>query len=552
MNGPSSDLIELTILTKDGGPLTKTIRLGVDGKPVSDSTQCKMAKGSARREFIDGVEGLAALIAGLASNQALALGVLRPDLGDSVGITTKGKLNGEHADLIARTGKDIIYRKDKACFGLFDLDQKGMPPEVKDRIKAVGYWNILVEVLPELAHAARVIRTSTSAGLMRTDTGEVFTGSGGLHAYIIIMDGTDFERFLKTLQDRCWLAGLGWIWVSDSGQLLMRSIVDSTVWGSERLVFEGQPPVESPLEQDPEKRKPIFVSGNVINSVETCPPLTIVQKQTLSQLIAKERQRVEPERIEKRNAFITKQIERRMQEGCCSEETARRIIELSYNGTLLPDHKLILEDGTEITVGDVLAAPGRFEGLRLADPIEGLPGDPRIAKIMRGSDGMPFIHSFSHGKGMYRLRYDAAFLRSAMETSPDPVETLAQMVIVAELDDVELDLLIKDAAAQAKVGVKVVKAKVKAAQKANEQRIARDAKERRLAERSDPRPQIPCPPNNAPWLPEMQNVNEVLAHASPKVQTRRDVDCGVTRGRKWRVPKTHQFSSATANKEDER
>ena len=240
-----------------------------------------------------------------------------------------------------------------------------------------------------------------------------------------------------------------------------------------------------------------------------------------------------------------------MQEGL-SEQASRRIIELSYNGTLLPDHKLILEDGTEINVGDVLAAPGRFEGLRLADPIEGLPGDPRVAKIMRGSDGVPYIHSFMHGKGMYRLKYDAAFLSSAIEASPDPVETLAQTMIGAELDDVELDLLIKDAAAKAKVGVKVAKAKVKAAQKANEQRAIGYAKERRLAERSDPRPQLPCPPNDAPWLPEMQNVNEVLAHASPKMQTRRDVDCEVTRGRKWRVPKTHQFSSATANKEDER
>jgi hypothetical protein len=378
----------------------------------------------------------------------------------------------------------------------------------------------------------------------------VFAGSGGLHAYIIIMDGTDFERFLKTLQDRCWLAGLGWIWVSDSGQLLKRSIVDATVWGSERLVFEGQPPVESPLEQDPKKRKPIFVSGKAIDSRSACPPLTIVQKQTLSQLIAKESQRVESERIEKRNGFIAKQIERRMQEGGITEQAARRIIELSYNGTLLPDHRLTLEDGTEITAGDVLANPARFDGLRLADPIEGLPGDPRVAKIMRGSGGAPLIHSFSHGKGMYRLRYDAASLRNAVEASPDPVETLAQMVIMAELDDVELDLLIKDAATQAGVGVKVAKAKVKAAKEAHKRRMAEEAKERLLAERVDPRPQLSSPPIDAPWLPEMQSVNEVLAQATRLSRPRRDVDTEVASGRKWRVPKTHQFSSETANKEE--
>ena len=227
----------MTVFTKDGGPLTKTIRLGDDGKPISDSTKCKMAKGSASRVLVDGVEGLAALIAGLASNQAIALGALRPDLGDRVGVTTKDKLNGERVILIARTANDIIYRKDKACFGLFDLDQKGMPPEVRERIKDVGYWKVLVEVLPELAHAARVIRTSTSSGLRRTHRRSVrgLWWASRLHHH----HGWHRRRALAQDTSGSLLARGTWLDMGQrTGTPLKRSIVDSTVWGSERLVFE--------------------------------------------------------------------------------------------------------------------------------------------------------------------------------------------------------------------------------------------------------------------------------------------------------------------------
>ena len=52
-------------------------------------------------------------------------------------------------------------------------------------------------------------------------------------------DGTDIERFLKTLHERCWLAGFGWMMVSGSGSLLERSIVDRMVFAPSRPVFEG-------------------------------------------------------------------------------------------------------------------------------------------------------------------------------------------------------------------------------------------------------------------------------------------------------------------------
>jgi hypothetical protein len=114
--------------------------------------------------------------------------------------------------------------------------------EVSARLDAAGgFWQAIVSVLPEVTGVARVSRSSTSAGLVRSDTHQPMRGSNGVHVYLLVRDGTDMERFLKTLHERCWLAGFGWMMVGAAGQLLERSIVDRMVWAPERLVFEGAP-----------------------------------------------------------------------------------------------------------------------------------------------------------------------------------------------------------------------------------------------------------------------------------------------------------------------
>jgi hypothetical protein len=194
-------LIELTKLTKHGGPLTKKISLDPDGTPMKDSSACVMGRGTAERVRLDGVDALAVLIEGLTPSQALALGALRADLPDKVEVTTKAKLiNGVmRPDIIARTGANIIYRGGQPAFALLDYDSKGMPTAVKAELKRAGnFWNVLLAVLPPLRKAARLVRLSTSAGLSRADTGEVQSGSDGAHVYVatktVVTSSGFFER----------------------------------------------------------------------------------------------------------------------------------------------------------------------------------------------------------------------------------------------------------------------------------------------------------------------------------------------------------------------
>ena len=133
---PTHQPIEITVFQKTGGPLTKRISLDRDGKVISDGSACVMLHGRAERVIVSNLTEAARLIAGQRSNQAITLGMLRPDLPDKVEVTTKDKLNGSaQLGIIARTGDYIVYRRDQLALALIDIDTKGMPAAVKATIE---------------------------------------------------------------------------------------------------------------------------------------------------------------------------------------------------------------------------------------------------------------------------------------------------------------------------------------------------------------------------------------------------------------------------------
>ena len=175
-----------------------------------------------------------------------------------------------------------------------------------------------------MSTAAFVARRSTTTGLSRSDTGETLPGSNGLHVYVTAKDGTDIERFLKTLHERCWLAGLGWMMVGAAGALLERSIVDRTVGKSERLVFEGGPILVPPVVQDQRSRLPVAIDGEMIDTAAICPPLSIVERSRLEEYRARERERLAPEAARVREAFVAAQVRRLVERTNKTEQAARK------------------------------------------------------------------------------------------------------------------------------------------------------------------------------------------------------------------------------------
>jgi hypothetical protein len=556
-------VIQLTVFTKSSGILTKVIALAPDGSISSDASACVMARGTATRIEIDTVRQLADLIENMPPNRAIALGALRSDLPNAVKVISKDRLAKARlnsaavaSNIIARTGSEIVFQKGQPAFALLDFDRKGMPANVAAELETQGgFWAVLVSILPALKNVARVTRPSTSAGLHRLDTGERFPDSGGLHVYLEVRDGDDIDRFLTTVHERAWLAGLGWMLVSSSGALLERSIVDRMVGGPERLVFEGAPVLVPPLQQDKESRHPIAVDGVTLDTVAVCPPLSIVERARLNELKTREHERLAPETAKAREAFVEAQAKKLVARTGVSEKAARQVIVRQCEGVLRPDIELPFDDPELAgrSVGDVLADPERFEDETLADPLEGVSYGRCVAKVMRRPDGTPWIHSFAHGRTTYKLKHDAASVRKTMEkeAKDEVVATFALLAAGADIDAVELGELRQLAKKLSGIGLWAINDALKSAKQQQAAQNVKAARARQAASRQDTRPQIQSPFPDEPFLPVMAVLNEVIGQVGAARPPSRDIDDDAMRVRKLPVPNTHAFSSSEVNIEPE-
>jgi hypothetical protein len=550
-------MFELTGLGKSGGILSKRISLMPDGSVKADGSACKMARGGAIRLHFDTaiLQVFADTVANLESHEAIALGALRADLPDQVEIVTKRRLNElnrtAHPDVIARTIDAITYRPGQPALALLDIDVKKVPAEVRERVKAHGgYWAAVTSVLPDLKTCGRVVRRSTSAGVYRTDTGEKLPGSENRHVFVPMRDGTDMERFLKALHDRLWLAGLGWMEVSRSGQLLARSLIDRNVYSPQRLVFEGAPIVEPPLAQDLAVRAPSVTEGPPIDTRSACLDLTIVERAQLRTLKDAERHRLKGEVEVAQARVVTDHAERT---GCTVAE-ARHAVERRLKGILLPDDVLLFDDEElgEKTVADVLADPDGFVGETLADPIEGIEYGPCKAKVMQGPNGSLWINSFAHGRTVYDLKHDKASIEAAVRAAldQDKVAVFIRLLLMADVSAIEEQQLRTLVCTLTGTTARPLSAMIKAAREAHKRQRAEAERLRRATERTDPRPQLPAPLANAEWLPVMDSLNEVLGASTEAEPPARDIEGYLTVVRDRRVPGLHALTASGANAEE--
>ncbi len=493
--------------------MSKRIFLDDTGKVRSDGSSCLMVRGTAARAAAATAGGFAECIMSCGSDQAIALGALEPRLSDSVTITTEKKLK-DHPGAIARTREFIDYIPGSPGWALIDFDRKGIPPEVSAGVaSAGGVWGALVSILPGLAHAERVSRSSTSAGLRRSDTGEEIAGSGGEHHYVLVADGTDIDRALKTLHDLCWLHGFGWYRIGKTGQLLDRSIIDATVRFGERLVFEGPPEVVPPLMQDAAARMPIPHDGDTIDTRTVIPSLTEYEFARVRE--AKERARIT---LEPRAAEVRAEADRRLAEEISKRTgmplvAAMRAVASRHHGSLSPQLMLDFDHLGFVSVEAVLADPDRFIGETLADPLEGAGYGRDKAMVLRSKTDpcAIFISSFAHGRAFYQLRHDARTARAAIEAA-DPqhvVDVLCVVVPQADIEADELAGLIATAAKQAEIGVRPIQARLKAEQARRDEARRKAAQDRLIA--LDKRLGYPLPPSDGERGPIIRIVDETLA-----------------------------------------
>jgi hypothetical protein len=522
--------VELVIFTKANGPLTKRITLNPDGTLHSDGSSCVMASGEARRVLLDGVSDLALLIDQVRSDQALGLGRLAPSLPDHVSVVAKRHLGTRPAQ-IARTRTYLVYADGQPAAMLFDHDAKSMPQAVRETVReAGGFLAALALVVPGLRDGIGLVsRLSTSAGLSRSDTDERFDDSGGRHVYVIVLDGVDIERALRALHDRCWLEDLAWLEVGRAGQLLDRSIIDRMVYGPERFSFEGPPQLEAPLIQDLNARRPRVHEGGPLDTRAAIPSLNPIEQERLKQLKAAAAAALKPAQAKAHAEFLTEQTKRLAALGVPPEQ-AKTAVERLTAGVLLPAMDLPFDDPQLAgkTVGDVLADPDAYIGETLADPVEGVAYGTGKAMVLARADGTLIIHSYAHGRTIYRLRYDADALRDVLARCADN-DVIPMFVRLArrsaDLTELDHTRIREEIIERLSIGARDYNRQEKHARAAEAREDRERERERRDAERAakgDLRPRLPAPAGNAPQLDVMATLDAVLASSDAVEPPMRD------------------------------
>ena len=446
-----------------GALLCKKISLGDDGNLVADARPCAMSRGTARRIVLDPAApatALAAAILDMDQSEALVLGTYEGDAAE-IKITKTEQADpskGTHG----RNKATIRYADGNPAPLLIDHDRKGVPEEVAARIAELGeFEGALGHVIPGLDSYARVIRASTSAGIVNTETGERFKAGAGRHVYLFARDGGDIDRFLKDVEKRAWLAGLGHIMLGATGAKLIRSIVDIAVRSPERLVFEGPPLVVPPLAQDQEARKPIAHEGSLIDTRAACPPLTADEERQYNELVAKAKGEAEPAA----EAVRELAAERMAEKHGIPIESARAAIAAGNKGELWSFDEIHFDDEEigVLSVADVLADPKRYHLETLSDPLEGPEYGKGKAQLYANGGGHVIVNSFAHGGCVYKLvhcpEYIANKVEEAAEKAPDVLAAL--MPFASHLNPVEQERLRDLAAKVGKVGKRAVNALLK-------------------------------------------------------------------------------------------
>ena len=377
----SNDTAYVTIVTSSTGPVNKKIYLR--GSKICKDPNAQIYQGFAKTVPAATSADLSSVIDNLKQNEAIALGQLR-QLGQTFPLTTKTEL---YAGGIART-KDFFYHSNFVGWLLLDVDTKDLPEEIVSKLAGRSVFDVLLSVIPELLLTETLVRASSSAGILKPDGSE--QDATGLHIFVKIADQRQSKSMLQLMHDRCWEAGYGYFALAADGKLLDRSLVDTAVHGSERLVFEAKPNVIPPLTKRhiPDE----VLRGGVLNSIQE------PNHEQVYYLKNEAREQIKPVSRKAKCQYVNDKVEKVMAATGLSKANASRIVKQRVEGReLAEDDILELGRNKYVKVSDFLGNASGPVGMPC--PVEGSEYGSSTAYFYPVDDHRPYprIISYAHG-----------------------------------------------------------------------------------------------------------------------------------------------------------
>jgi hypothetical protein len=319
----------------------------------------------------------------------------------------EGKVEGR-TDLIARKSEYFQPVPGPGLLGL-DFDLKNYPLHIAEKLAAAGGLPaVLTSIFPGFLHVASVWRPSPSAGIRNTETGEETPADAGQHHYYIVLDQTDVADFVQRLSDRLTLEGWGWGEVSKSGTMLERNLIDvSASKDTSRLWYEADAALADPrLEHVPGVRTPDVTAGGLLDT-RALPPLMTEEERRLEQIRLRIIEEMRPACEAVRKVWRQERAAALIARGVDPDEANRVLRSASEKHVLAGDFEINLDDGSIVTVREILADPQAFHKMTCADPLEPEYGGGRNKAVIY-TDNLPHVFSHAHGGIDYSLRQDPA------------------------------------------------------------------------------------------------------------------------------------------------
>lgn len=394
--------------------LTKTFSIDAAGKPVS-SRSPGMATGAARRVQLAGTApeiatAFSEILSSLKSTEALVL-VPPPDGKESAAVVTEAMLSGV-PDAISRGKAFFAHQQAPSVLGL-DFDVKDWPDDIKQRVRDTPgeITGVLASVFPAFAEVCTVMRPSSSTGVRNIADGQSTGANSGQHRYAFVLDGSDIAAFADRLFDRLVLAGYGFPFITKSGAVSVRTLVDGIATkGPERLWYEADAILDdSRLAYTPGAREPRIINpaGGFCDTRELAPLSDLEQAQLASRIEAIKHScadRAAAISAAYRNIEIEKHTQKGMQRAAAEHIVAAAV----ERSDLMGGFEIRLDDGRWVTVDEILADKPQFHRKTCADPIEPEYGGGRNKAIIYTDGSYAHIASQAHGGADYRLVEDFA------------------------------------------------------------------------------------------------------------------------------------------------
>lgn len=402
---------------------TKTISLDSAGSIVK-SGAVNLHRGRVRRKSLKGdataiLNGLAETIQSFGPNNVLVLAPARTP-SDDLELVMTSELAGK-PEAIARTRKEFCPVAGPALLGL-DFDTAEFPLDLLEKIRAAGsISNALASAFPGFSGAAVLRRASVSCGVRRKG-GQTPTETGQ-HRYYIVPDGTAIETFVAKLADRLMLAGFVWGKISSAGGIFVRTLFDvDASKDTSRLFYEADAKLGEGLEYAPGAREPIVASGGMLDI--KVAPLSAAERLKLEVIQDEVRQALAPQAAAVRERWVERRIADLIRKGRSPESARRAVTGAVERHILSEDFEIQLDDGTSVSVGEILDDRKRYHGATCADPLEpDYHGGTNLAIIC--TEQLPYrIISQAHGRIDYALPFRPADFFDDLGDE-DPFETLA-------------------------------------------------------------------------------------------------------------------------------